>query len=52
MLKTASAILAGALVGITAQLVWQNNHRKTPPRAESVVTIPEPANGFTIVIRK
>ena len=43
MLKTAAAILAGALLGITAQLVWQNNRPETPPRAEPVTARPETA---------
>ena len=43
MLKTAAAILAGALLGITAQLVWQNNRPETPPRAEPVTASPETA---------
>jgi SAM-dependent methyltransferase len=42
MLKTASAILAGALLGITALLVWQNNRPETP-RAEPVTANPETA---------
>ncbi len=40
-MKTAAAILAGAILGISALLVWQNNVGKEPS-VETPVTAPEP----------